>query len=98
MWYDNGQLLTEEKYRDGRTDGPFVSYYPSGVKHREGAMNHGERIGKWVEYEKDGTVEEVTNYSEDERDGDDKRPSDKAADDKGPGVSSIENNNSVKSH
>jgi hypothetical protein len=62
MWYDNGQLMTERKYLDDREDGPFVSYYPSGAKNREGCQSHGERVGKWVEYKPDGTTKEVIDY------------------------------------
>jgi hypothetical protein len=61
-WHDNGQLRTERQYRNDREDGPFVTYYPSGAKEREGIYNCGERVGKWVEYNPDGTVKETTDY------------------------------------
>jgi len=59
MWYDNGQLRAEQRYRNGRVNGSFVTYYASGVKLREGSYNCGERVGKWVEYNPDGTIKEV---------------------------------------
>ncbi len=62
MWYPNGQLLDMQKYRDGRVDGPFVTYYSSGAKNTEGAYSLGDRVGKWVRYNEDGSIKAVEDY------------------------------------
>ena len=61
-WYPNGQLAQTQKYRDGVVDGPFVDYYPSGARKVEGAYLLGERVGKWVRYNEDGTIKKIENY------------------------------------
>ena len=62
MWYRNGQLVQTQKYRDGVVDGRFVNYYPSGAKKVEGAYSSGDRVGKWVRYNEDGTIKKIENY------------------------------------
>ena len=63
MWYPNGQLLTTQPYTDGFVDGPFVSYYPSGAKKNEGAYSKGDRAGKWIRYNEDGSISKIEDYT-----------------------------------
>ncbi|MHC4260015.1 MAG: toxin-antitoxin system YwqK family antitoxin, partial [Planctomycetota bacterium] len=63
MWYRNGQLYVTETLVNGLVDGPFVSYYRSGVKLREGAYSKGDRVGKWIRYNEDGSVSKIEDYT-----------------------------------
>jgi antitoxin component YwqK of YwqJK toxin-antitoxin module len=63
MWYRNGQLHETQTYVDGLVDGPFVSYYPSGVKRTEGACSEGDPVGKWIRYNEDGSVSKIEDYT-----------------------------------
>jgi len=62
MWYSNGQLQVTQCYVDGNADGSFVSYYPSGAKEIEGAYSKGDRVGKWIRYNEDGSISKIDNY------------------------------------
>lgn len=63
MWHRNGQLSNTQTYTGGRVDGPFVSYYPSGVKRTEGAYSKGDLVGKWIRYNEDGSVSKIEDYT-----------------------------------
>jgi hypothetical protein len=63
IWHPNGQLAVMQKYRDGQMDGPFVTYYASGTKRTEGSYSKGDRVGKWIRYNEDGTVSEIEDYA-----------------------------------
>ncbi len=62
-WHSNGQLLQTQAYVDGKVHGPFVTYYSSGAKKTEGADFQGDRSGKWIRYNEDGTVKKVEDYT-----------------------------------
>lgn len=63
MWHPNGQLWGVQDYVDDLVDGPFISYYPSGAKKTEGAYSKGDRVGKWIRYNEDGSVSEIEDYT-----------------------------------
>ncbi len=66
LWYPNGQILGTSQYTiDGFEDGPFVNFHDNGKKRLEGAYKHGERIGKWTHYDRNGLVEWVDDYTRD---------------------------------
>lgn len=44
--------------KDGKLDGPFVSYYDNGQLQSQGPSKDGEMEGPWVSYNKDGTLDE----------------------------------------
>jgi hypothetical protein len=46
-WYDDGALHLEERWAEGRRDGPFVEYHRNGRKARAGDYREGERTGRW---------------------------------------------------
>ena len=45
-------------FKNGKYDGPWVSYYENGQLSYKGDYKNGEREGPWVDYYKDGTVHE----------------------------------------
>lgn len=61
-WYRNGQLQQTLDYVQGALEGPLVSYYPSGERKTEGAYSGGERVGRWVRYNRDGTIKGTEDY------------------------------------
>ena len=63
MWHKNGQLWNSQNYIDGLVDGPFVVYYPSGIKRTEGAYSKGDRVGKWTRYNEDGSIGTIEDYN-----------------------------------
>ena len=63
MWYPNGQLHQTQAYVGGLVNGSFVSYYPSGAKETEGAYSKGDRAGRWIRYNEDGSIAEIEDYT-----------------------------------
>lgn len=68
-WYPDGAKKSQSVYVDGRLDGPQEQWYPSGQKRAEGLLKDGKRVGRWVYYNADGTVNEswTGTYDNDER-------------------------------
>jgi|KBSSwiStaDraftv2_1062776.scaffolds.fasta_scaffold950176_2 hypothetical protein len=46
----------------GEPHGIYRMYYTTGAVAEEGELAHGKRVGKWVVYKEDGTVESEENY------------------------------------
>jgi antitoxin component YwqK of YwqJK toxin-antitoxin module len=60
-WYDDGALWTEQAFREGEPDGPFVERHRNGRKAREGTYARGRKVGRWsVWFESGGREEEST--------------------------------------
>jgi antitoxin component YwqK of YwqJK toxin-antitoxin module len=57
-WYDDGGLRTEEQWREGKRDGPFVEYHRNGKRAREGAYALDRKTGTWSLWFEDGRLEE----------------------------------------
>jgi hypothetical protein len=68
-YYDNGQLVYEQRYVDGTIDGPEVGYHRDGKKAYEGKYAGGKRIGRWVHWHPNGKMESEETYVDGERDG-----------------------------
>lgn len=62
LWHNNGQLLTEKIYLDGREHGDFINYYSSGKKRLTGAYFRGKLTGTWTKYKEDGSIDHVEQY------------------------------------
>jgi antitoxin component YwqK of YwqJK toxin-antitoxin module len=45
-------------FKDGKFDGPYITYFSSGRLRSKGTYRDGKRDGPWVGYNKDGTVME----------------------------------------
>jgi len=57
-WYDDGGLRTDERWSEGKRDGPFVEYHRGGRKAREGTYALDEKTGTWTLWFEDGGLEE----------------------------------------
>lgn len=62
MWYRNGQLAHESRYRSGEQHGEALAYHENGQVKYRGRYADGKPIGKWVRYFEDGTVRSEENY------------------------------------
>ena len=47
-YYDNGQLIYEQRYVDGEIDGPEIGWHRDGTKAYEGRHAAGKSVGKWA--------------------------------------------------
>lgn len=73
-FYDNGQVIQEGFYKDGKLHGKWVAYNEDGSKQSLGEYNDGSKTGKWffwgesalneVDF-KDSRVAEVKTWSRD---------------------------------
>ncbi|MCG9791704.1 toxin-antitoxin system YwqK family antitoxin [Flavobacterium algicola] len=57
-YYDNGQVLQQGAFKDGKLQGEWVSYDENGKKIAIAEYNNGEKIGKWFHWS-EGTLNEV---------------------------------------
>ena len=53
-WYRNGQIESEETYKDGIKFGLHTFWYTNGQKRTQGKYKDGKRDGLWTEWSKDG--------------------------------------------
>ena len=52
-YYENGQIMTEENYKDGNLDGIYNFWYENGQKKIEAYFKDGKHT-KWTEWHKNG--------------------------------------------
>lgn len=46
----------------GETQGQYRMYFTNGTVAEEGQMDHGHKVGRWIVYKSDGTIESETTY------------------------------------
>lgn len=64
MWHSNGQLIHESHYKHGVPHGTSIANYPNGQVEYRGVYSDGKRVGVWVRYAEDGTLESETDHGE----------------------------------
>jgi len=55
-WYENGQIMTEEKYKDDKLDGKSTAWYENGQKWVEVNYKDGKKDGKGTEWYENGQI------------------------------------------
>jgi antitoxin component YwqK of YwqJK toxin-antitoxin module len=68
-YYDNGQLVSEQRYVDGKVDGPEVGFHPDGKKAYEIRHAAGKHVGRWVHFYPNGQIESVETWVNGVREG-----------------------------
>jgi len=68
-WYDDGGLRIEERWLEGKRDGPFVEYHRNGRRAREGTYRLDARVGTWTVWSEAGLPEERAEWKDDLLDG-----------------------------
>lgn len=64
--YELGILLSEGILdAEGREQGPWVYFYPTGEKKAEGAYKDGKKIDQWKYYHRNGKMEQTGRYQND---------------------------------
>ena len=68
-WHPGGQKKSESRYVEGRLDGPQEHWFQNGQLRMKGSVKDGKRLGRWVYYNADGTVNEswTGTYENDQR-------------------------------
>jgi len=56
-YYDNGQVLSQIHYLDGKRDGSCRHWYKNGQLMNEGFYKNGKMIGDWMSYHENGQLE-----------------------------------------
>ena len=66
-----GEVTGEEqgKLKDGKRDGPWVSYYDNGQVWRKGTFKNGKRDGPWIDYHDNGQLWSKGTYKVGKEDG-----------------------------
>ena len=67
-YYDNGNILSQIHYLDGKRDGSCRYYYQNGTLMTEGFYKNGKMTGMWMSYFEDGQLEShgIYKYTESE--------------------------------
>lgn len=68
-FYENGDTLDVQFWRDGTLDGAFRNFHPNGRPWTAGTYLLGKKHGSWKEYEPSGRLHEEQNYVQGELDG-----------------------------
>lgn len=63
-YYQNGKVLYEANYLNGRLEGHYISFYKSGKIKSKGQYQNDKLVGKWVYYDKEGNREWSIQYTE----------------------------------
>ena len=58
------RLSSGGTYKDGKKEGPWVSYHPSGQLYKTGTYKDGKKEGPWVEYDEDGQLYKTGTYKD----------------------------------
>lgn len=53
-WHTNEQRASEGSYVDGKRDGPWLFWYPTGSAEKQGTYSRGVEEGVWTEYHVNG--------------------------------------------
>lgn len=62
VYYDDGRVWVEERFREGRRDGAFVEWHRNGRKARDGAFVEGRKTGTWRVFHESGAPEEESEW------------------------------------
>jgi len=61
-YWDNGQVLSQIHYLDGKRDGSFRHWYKNGQLMNEGFYKNGKMIGAFMSYYENGQIQNHGNY------------------------------------
>ena len=61
-YYDNGNVLSQIHYLDGKRDGSCRYWYDDGTLMNEGFYKNGKMTGRWMSYFEDGQLESHGTY------------------------------------
>ena len=59
IYYPNGQIATEGKFKNKKAVGYWKMYYPNGSIQKEGEVKNGKMIGQWTTYDSDGSPNSI---------------------------------------
>jgi uncharacterized protein YdhG (YjbR/CyaY superfamily) len=62
VFYDNGRLKAQGRYKNGRMHGAWQFFRKDGVKLRSGNFKDGKRTGKWITYDAKGRPYKTTEF------------------------------------
>lgn len=63
MYYDSGDTMNVETYRNGLFEGPFRAYHENGKRKTEGQYVANEMVGEWRSYYDSGSLRETVTFS-----------------------------------
>ena len=61
-YWDNGKVLSQIHYLDGKRDGSFRHWYKNGQLMNEGFYKNGKMIGTFISYYENGQIQNHGNY------------------------------------
>lgn len=68
-WYENGKIMIQGTYQDGKREGTWREYFRNGVLKAEGSYVGGKREGAWIIYYESGNKHWEGNYLNGEKEG-----------------------------
>ena len=69
FYSENGQLMIESNFKNGKNDGPFKSYHDNGQLEEEGTFKDGKKDGLWKYYNDNGQLDQEGNFKDGKDDG-----------------------------
>jgi len=68
-YYDNGQLINEQHYKNGAIDGPELGFHRGGERAYAIQYAAGNPVGRWTHWYANGNLESEQNYADGKLDG-----------------------------
>ncbi|MDC1386361.1 hypothetical protein N8384_03070 [Candidatus Thioglobus sp.] len=68
-WYENGQIKSEESFKDNKWDGKHTYWYENGQKKKESRDVKGKYEGKWTSWYENGQKWEEGRYKKERKEG-----------------------------
>ena len=64
---EHGQKIADQKYKDGKVDGPWTTWHSNDQKSSEGYFHPRgiDKVGTWTYWNKDGTLDRTETYYKD---------------------------------
>ena len=69
FYRDNGKIMFEQNFKDGKRDGKYIDYLPNGKIMFEQNYKNDIIDGKCIWYHENGQIEEEGNYKDGKKDG-----------------------------
>lgn len=60
-----GSIVIQAEMRNGKSNGPYVSYHKYPIKEAEGNVQMEKRVGEWKTYAKDGRLNKIIHFEKD---------------------------------
>ena len=63
-WFENGQIKSEENYKDSKKDGNWYTWFENGQIESEGNYKDSKKNGNWYTWFENGQIQSEANWKD----------------------------------